>query len=56
MSVDEVRAVIAAAREIDPAAGVALRLAAVAGTRRAELAAVHWHDLEGERLTIDTAA
>ncbi|MBA2325191.1 MAG: hypothetical protein H0V95_00940, partial [Actinobacteria bacterium] len=37
MSVDEVQAVIATAREIDPLAALALRLAAVAGARRAEL-------------------
>ena len=55
MSGDEVRSVITAAREIDPAAGVALRLAAVAGCRRAELAALRWDDLEGERLTIDSS-
>ncbi len=55
MSVDEVRSVITTAREIDPAAGVALRLAAVAGCRRAELAALRWDDLEGERLTIDSS-
>jgi hypothetical protein len=40
MSIDAVRAAIAAAREIDPAPGLALRLAAVAGLRRAELAAL----------------
>ncbi len=39
MSVDEVQAVIAAAATIDPAAALAVRLAAVAGARRAELAA-----------------
>jgi integrase len=55
MSVEEVRAVITAAREIDPAAVVALRLAAVAGCRRAELAALRWDDLDGERLTIDSS-
>ena len=55
MSIESVRAAIAAAREIDPAAGVALRLAAVAGLRRAELAALQWGDLEGDRLTVDKA-
>jgi integrase len=55
MSVDEVRSVITAAREIDPAASVALRLAAVAGCRRAELAALRWDDLEDQRLTIDSS-
>jgi integrase/predicted nucleotidyltransferase len=56
MTPDDVRAAIAAAREIDPAAGVALRLAAVAGLRRAELAALRWTDLEGSQLTIDSSA
>jgi integrase len=55
MSIDAVRAAIAAAREIDPAAGLALRLAAVAGLRRAELAALRWEDLEGYQLTVDKA-
>jgi integrase/predicted nucleotidyltransferase len=56
MTPDSVRAAIAAAREIDPAAGVALRLAAVAGLRRAELAALQWSDLEGDQLTVDSSA
>jgi integrase len=55
MGIMELRAAIAAAREIDSAAGVALRLAAVAGLRRAELAALRWDDLEGDRLTVDKA-
>ena len=55
MSLDEVRAVIAAADEHDRAAGLALRLAAVAGARRAELAALRWSDLVDGRLTIDSA-
>ena len=55
MSIEAVRAAIAAAREIDPAAGLALRLAAVAGLRRAELAALRWEDLEGDQLTVDKA-
>ncbi|HEY7134817.1 MAG TPA: hypothetical protein VIB48_07105, partial [Acidimicrobiia bacterium] len=38
MTVDDVRAVIAAAESIDPAAGLALRLAAIAGARRSEIA------------------
>ena len=53
MTIEEVRAVIRVAREFDPAAGLALRLAAVAGLRRAELAALRWDDLDGDRLTID---
>lgn len=56
MTPDDVRAVIASAREIDPAAGVALRLAALAGLRRAELAALQWSDLVGNQLTIDSSA
>jgi integrase len=55
MSIEAVRPAIAAAREIDPAAGLALRLAAVAGLRRAELAALQWEDLEGDRPTVDKA-
>ena len=55
MGIEELRAAIVAAREIDPAAGVALRLAAVAGLRRAELAALRWDDLDGDRLTVDKA-
>ena len=39
-----------------PAAGVALRLAAVAGLRRAELAALQWTDLAGNQLTVDSSA
>jgi integrase len=55
MSVDEVRAVMAAAATIDPAAALALRLAAVAGARRAELAALQWTDQRDGMLTIDSA-
>jgi integrase len=55
MSIEAIRAAIAAAREIDPAAGLALRLAAVAGLRRAELAALKWEDLDGDRLTVGKA-
>jgi integrase/predicted nucleotidyltransferase len=56
MTADDVRTAIAAADEIDPAAGVALRLAAVAGLRRAELAALRWTDLVGNQLTVDSSA
>jgi len=55
MSVEEVQAVIAAAREVDPLAALALRLAAVAGARRAELAALRWDDVDGDKLTIDSS-
>jgi len=51
----DVRKVIAAAWERDPAAGLALRLAAVTGARRAELCALVWSDLDGDRLTIDSS-
>lgn len=56
MTSDEVRAAIAAAQSIDPAAGVALRIAAVAGLRRAEIAALQWTDLDGAQLRVDSSA
>ena len=58
---DEVRRVLAAAGEladalqVDPAAPIALRLAAITGARRSELAALQWADLDGDRLTIDSS-
>jgi hypothetical protein len=52
---DQVRRVLAGAAAHDPAAGLALRLAAVTGARRAELAALQWSDLDGDRLTIDSS-
>ncbi len=55
MSLDEVQAVLTAAASIDPAAALALRLAAVAGARRSELAALRWDDVQNGRLTIDSA-
>jgi integrase len=55
MTVDEVRAVMAAAATIDPAAELMLRVAAVTGARRAELAALRWTDLDDGVLTIDSA-
>jgi integrase len=55
MSADDVRAVIAAAAARDPAAALALRLAAVTGARRSELCALVWTDLERDRLTIDSS-
>jgi len=55
MTADDVRAVIAAATAFDPAAGLALRLGAIAGARRAELAALRWDDVHGGELTIDSA-
>jgi len=56
MTADDVRAAIEAAQGIDPAAGLALRLAAVAGLRRAELAALRWNDVEGNQLEVDSSA
>ena len=55
MTADEVRAVLAVAAEIDPMAKLALRIAAVTGARRSELAALQWSDLDGDRLTIDSS-
>jgi integrase len=53
MAIEDVRAVIRVARELDSAAGMAMRLAAVAGLRRAELAALRWDDVDGDGLTVD---
>ena len=55
MTAGEVRAVIEAAGRLDPAAGVAFRLAAITGARRAELCALLRADLDGDRLTIDSS-
>jgi len=55
MRPEDAIAVIAAAAEEDPLAGLALRVAAVAGARRAEIAALRWTDLEGTVLTVDSA-
>lgn len=57
MSAHEVRTVIDAATALDPAAGLALRLAAVAGLRRAELAALQWRDFDAAsgQLTVDSS-
>lgn len=56
MSLDDVRSAIAAAAEFDPAAALALRLAAMTGARRAELAALRWTDVDEDgMLTIDSA-
>jgi integrase len=56
MNADEVRAVLAAARTIDPLAELALRIAAVCGARRAEIAALRWDDVHDGRLVIDSSA
>jgi len=56
MSLDDVRAVMAAAAEIDPSAALALRIAAMTGARRAELAALKWTDVDDDgMLRIDSA-
>ena len=52
---DDVQRVIAAAATFDSAAALALRLAAITGARRSEIAALRWDDLRGARLTIDSA-
>jgi len=41
--------------ELDPAAGLAVRLGAVTGARRSELCALRWTDLDGDRLVIDSS-
>jgi integrase len=55
MTVGDVRAVMAAASTIDPAAALAFRIAAVTGARRAELAALRWTDEIDGQLTIDSS-
>ena len=55
MSADEVQRVLSVAADVHEMAPVALRLAAITGARRAELAALRWSDLDGVVLTIDSA-
>jgi integrase len=61
LSDGEVRAVLAsastlvAAGSIEPHAAIALRLAAVTGARRSELAALRWEDVQEGRLVIDSS-
>src|ERR1700712_1684364 len=55
MSLEDVRGVMVAAAQIDPAAVLAFRIAAVTGARRAELAALQWTDVADGQLTIDSA-
>ena len=61
LSDNDVRAVLSsvsslvAAGRIEPQASIALRLAAVTGARRSELAALHWEDLHAGRLVIDSS-
>jgi len=53
-SPDEVRAVLAAAEEVEPALAAMLLVGALTGARRGELCALRWSDLdlENRRLTI----
>ncbi len=55
MTAADVRAVIAAGEALDPAAGLAFRLAAITGARRSELCALVWGDVNSDRLTIDSS-
>jgi len=61
LSTAEVQKVLLAAEElvrssaVEPAASMALRLAALTGARRSELAALQWSDLQEHRLTIDSS-
>ena len=61
LSDEEVRAVLASATElvdggvVELQAALALRLAAVTGARRSELAALRWDDLEAGRLVVDSS-
>jgi integrase len=55
MTAEEVHAVLAVAEQVNEMAPVLLRLAAVTGARRAELAALKWSDLDCAVLTIDSA-
>ncbi len=55
MTPDEVRGVISCAATIDPIAALALRVAAVAGARRSELAALRWDEVVDGKLTIDSS-
>lgn len=55
MSGEEVRRVLAASTEVHEMAPIALRLAAITGARRSELAALRWTELDGSILTVDSA-
>jgi integrase len=52
MRPDDVAAVLAAAATISPLAALTLRLAAVTGARRGELAGLQWDDIREDVLTI----
>lgn len=61
LGAEEVRRVLAAATDlvdrgaVEPQAAIALRLAAITGARRSELAALRWEDLSGHQLRIDSS-
>jgi integrase len=55
MTQDDVQRVLDAATALDPMAAAVLRLAAVTGARRSELAALRWTDLVGSELVIDSS-
>ena len=55
MTPEEVIAVIEAATGLDPIAGLAFRVAAIAGARRAEIAALRRGDLKASVLLVDSA-
>jgi len=55
LSAADVRHVIAVGDAIGPEVGLMLRLAAVTGARRAELAALRWTDVADGVLTVDSA-
>ncbi|MGO9910291.1 MAG: tyrosine-type recombinase/integrase [Acidimicrobiales bacterium] len=55
MSSEEVAAVLQASFAVDVRAGLAVRLAAVGGLRRGEVAALQFSDLKGRELTVDSA-
>ncbi|MCP3856529.1 MAG: hypothetical protein GY698_17590 [Actinomycetia bacterium] len=55
MSVDEVALALTVAEQVHPFAPLALRLAAVSGARRSELAGLRWDRVVDGRLIIDQA-
>ena len=55
MTGEEVRAVLAASADVGRPAELALRLAAVTGARRSEIASLRWDDLTGDHLRIDSS-
>ena len=55
MSVDEVALALATAEQVHPFASLALRLAAVSGARRSELAGMRWDKIVDGRLVVDQA-